>query len=197
MCRTTCFIQNTPGGNVTKKHCYINKIRYLRDAGFFMEKHYIKYYLSPVGWLQITTDHLNLISILFADKEEKSDEDIPQILQETITQLMEYFEGTRKFFQLKLAPSGTGFQQKIWKLVENVPFGETAAYLDIALKSGSEKNTRAVGLANGKNPIPIVIPCHRIIGNNGKLTGYAGGLDKKRWLLAHEQKHAPKENLLF
>ena len=162
-----------------------------------MEKHYIQYYQSPVGWLEITADDSSLISISFKREEGESTEDSSSVLQETTKQLNEYFEGTRTSFQLKVAPAGTDFQQKIWQLVTKVPFGETASYLDIALQSGSEKNTRAVGLANGKNPIPIIVPCHRIIGTNGKLTGYAGGLDKKRWLLLHEQKHSKAQNLLF
>ena len=166
-------------------------------SDFFMEKHYIQYYQSPVGWLEITADDSSLISISFKREEGESTEDSSSVLKETITQLNEYFEGTRTSFQLKVAPAGTDFQQKIWQLVTKVPFGETASYLDIALQSGSEKNTRAVGLANGKNPIPIIVPCHRIIGTNGKLTGYAGGLDKKRWLLLHEQKRSKAQNLLF
>ncbi len=162
-----------------------------------METHYIKYYEFPIGWLKITTNNSHLIAVSFSDEEGESSEDLPPVLIDTFNQLTEYFEGMRKSFQIKLAPEGTDFQHKIWELVKKVPFGETASYLDIALQSGSEKNTRAVGLANGKNPIPIIIPCHRIIGTNGKLTGYAGGLDKKRWLLLHEQKHSTRQNLLF
>ena len=121
----------------------------------------------------------------------------PTILKETESQLKEYFAGDRKHFNLRLAPEGTEFQQKIWQLVEKVPFGETSSYLDIAKQSGSEKNTRAVGLANGKNPIPIIIPCHRIIGSSGKLTGYAGGLERKRWLLKHELANTTSVGRLF
>lgn len=114
-----------------------------------------------------------------------------------LEQLSEYFEGDRKVFDLELSPQGTSFQKQIWDFVSLVKFGETQSYLDIAKKSGSEKNTRAVGMANGKNPIPIVIPCHRIIGSNGKLTGYAGGMDRKRWLLQHEIRHSTQHNRLF
>ena len=162
-----------------------------------MESFFVKYYNSPVGWLKIKTDNSSLIAVSFSDKEGKSTEHTPAVMQETIRQLNEYFEGTRKSFEINLAPAGTDFQRKIWKLVEQVPFGETTSYLDIAISSGSEKNTRAVGLANGKNPIPVIVPCHRIIGTNGKLTGYAGGLERKRWLLLHEQKHSKSKNLLF
>jgi methylated-DNA-[protein]-cysteine S-methyltransferase len=112
-------------------------------------------------------------------------------------QLIEYFNGTRTEFSLNLNPEGTKFQKKIWQFVESIPFGKTVSYLDIALLSGSEKNTRAVGLANGKNPIPIIIPCHRVIGSSGKMTGYAGGIERKKWLLIHEQNIVKPAGKLF
>lgn len=152
---------------------------------------------TPIGFLQLLSDAESLQSISFIDTSFTSSTFQPVILQQTIFQLKEYFNGTRKTFDLKLAPEGTEFQQKVWKFVQIVNFGETASYLDIALKTGSEKNTRAVGMANGKNPIPIIIPCHRIIGSNGKLTGYAGGLERKRWLLSHELKFTTNNRLLF
>ena len=161
-----------------------------------MSELFITYFDSPVGWLKITSSFTELNSISFEEKDGFSSEHLSEIAKQTIQQLNEYFEGNRKDFDLKLAPAGTEFQQKVWKLVQQVSFGETATYLDIAMASGSEKNTRAVGLANGKNPIPIVIPCHRVVGSNGKLTGYAGGLERKRWLLRHEQKHS-NHQLLF
>jgi methylated-DNA-[protein]-cysteine S-methyltransferase len=108
------------------------------------------------------------------------------ITEETVKQLDRYFEGNLKKFELPLAPEGTEFQQKVWHELASIPFGETWSYLDLARKVGTDKHTRAVGLANGKNPIAIIIPCHRVIGNNGDLTGYAGGLHRKKWLLAHE-----------
>lgn len=163
---------------------------------FFMNYTNTSYLNSPVGWLKIITNNKELISISFEEKEEESSENLPEIHLQTIQQLTEYFEGTRKEFQLNLAPEGTDFQKKIWELVSKVPFGKTLSYLEVAIASGSEKNSRAVGLANGKNPIPIVIPCHRIVGSTGKLTGYAGGLERKRWLLLHEQKHSGQQ-LLF
>ncbi|RIJ48340.1 methylated-DNA--[protein]-cysteine S-methyltransferase [Maribellus luteus] len=152
---------------------------------------------SPVGWLKISVTENALVSIAFCGHEEDSSAKLPELTETVIQQLNEYFEGTRFTFDLPLSPQGSEFQKKVWNLVAEVPFGDTTSYLDIALRSGSEKNTRAVGLANGKNPIPIVIPCHRIIGSNGKLTGYAGGLDKKRWLLQHELRYSDRKNLLF
>ncbi|MCG6188875.1 methylated-DNA--[protein]-cysteine S-methyltransferase [Maribellus maritimus] len=161
------------------------------------EKLYITFLESPVGWLKLTSDSVFLLSVEFKDTQKPSDNDLPEILIKTKKQLTEYFEGKRKKFRLKLKPKGTDFQQKVWNLVQEVSFGETASYLDIAKISGSEKNTRAVGLANGKNPIPIIIPCHRIIGSNGKLTGYAGGIERKKWLLRHELILSKNTQLLF
>lgn len=162
-----------------------------------MENTFVSYLSSPVGWLKLTSNSNSLLSVSFEEMEGDKSFELPQILVKTMRQLNEYFKGSRKVFDLKLSPEGTDFQQKIWKLVSNVSYGETASYLDISIKSGSENNTRAVGLANGKNPIPIIIPCHRIVGSNGKLTGYAGGLERKRWLLLHEQKNSPRQDLLF
>ena len=152
---------------------------------------------SPVGFLKITTNDLALLSVDFTDQYSESVDFKPEILLATVLQLYEYFNGTRTEFSLNLNPEGTGFQKKVWQLVESIPFGRTASYLDIARLSGSEKNTRAVGLANGKNPIPIIIPCHRVVGSSGKMTGYAGGIDKKKWLLLHEQNIVKPAGKLF
>ncbi len=113
-------------------------------------------------------------------------ENVPELLQEGVRQLAEYFEGKRKIFDLPLAPKGTDFQQQVWKEMLAVPFGQTTTYLAIALKIGDRKLSRAVGAASGSNPIAIIIPCHRVIGTSGSLTGYAGGLETKRDLLMHE-----------
>ncbi len=109
-------------------------------------------------------------------------------LLEAIDQLHAYFYGTQEHFTLPLAPEGTSFQQAVWDALQSIPCGETASYADIARIIGKPKAVRAVGAANGRNPLPIVIPCHRIIGSNGKLTGYAGGLTIKKALLDHEQQ---------
>lgn len=158
---------------------------------------FTRYINSPVGWLRLQSTETHLTAVCFDAEEDMNSSVQPTILKETESQLKEYFAGDRKHFNLPLAPEGTEFQQKIWQLVEKVPFGETSSYLDIARQSGSEKNTRAVGLANGKNPIPIIIPCHRIIGSSGKLTGYAGGLERKRWLLKHELANTTSAGRLF
>ena len=158
---------------------------------------FTRYMNSPVGWLKLLSTEMALTAISFDAEKAENSAVQPKILEDVETQLQEYFAGERKDFNLQLAPVGTDFQQKIWKLVQNVDYGGTASYLDIAKLSGSEKNTRAVGLANGKNPIPIIIPCHRIVGSSGKLTGYAGGLERKRWLLNHELLHTSSTTRLF
>lgn len=152
---------------------------------------------SPVGFLEIKTNLDSLLSVSFEENMLPASEIQPFILNETVRQIKAYFEGKLKCFDLKTQPEGTDFQINVWKQVMKVEYGKTATYLEIALQTGSKNNTRAVGLANGKNPIPIIIPCHRIIGVNGKLTGYAGGIEKKRWLLQHEQNFSDKINLLF
>ena len=102
-------------------------------------------------------------------------------------QLSEYFAGDRTDFDLDLAPSGTDFQRKVWTALSQIPYGTTESYGQLALRIGQPTASRAVGLANGRNPIAIVVPCHRVIGSSGTLTGYAGGLERKRWLLEHER----------
>ena len=111
---------------------------------------------------------------------ETNEQSPPQILIEAKKQLFEYFNGKRKVFDLEIDLTGTEFQIKTWNFVSKIPYGKTQTYKDIAILLGSETYTRAVGLANSKNKLPIIIPCHRVIGKNGKLTGYAGGLDRKK-----------------
>lgn len=152
---------------------------------------------TPVGYLELTSNQHFLLSVSFAENHGLTSDFQPDILKESVQQIAEYFEGKRKEFNLKLLPAGTDFQLQVWEEVKKVTFGKTVSYLDIAIKTGSKNNTRAVGLANGKNPIPIIIPCHRIIGTNGKLTGYAGGLERKKWLLQHEMQFSGREGFLF
>jgi methylated-DNA-[protein]-cysteine S-methyltransferase len=111
------------------------------------------------------------------------------LIKKAYEQIDEYLRGEREIFDFKLEPKGTEFQKKVWKALEQIPFGETRSYKDIAISIGNEKASRAVGMANNKNPLPIVVPCHRVIGANGKLVGYAGGLDVKERLLELEKKN--------
>ncbi len=155
------------------------------------------YIKTPIGYLHLQSNSSALLAVRFVERPGENSTCQTEVLTQSAQQLKEYFEGKRNTFELNLAPQGTEFQQKVWSLVQRVNFGQTASYLDIAIRTGSEKNTRAVGMANGKNPIPIIIPCHRIVGSNGKLTGYAGGLERKRWLLHHELENTERIDLLF
>jgi methylated-DNA-[protein]-cysteine S-methyltransferase len=144
---------------------------------------------TPLGELAVRANELGITHVQFLTF---SDEAGGQHAGNAITamgtsQLSEYFAGERKTFSLPLAPQGTEFQQKIWAALQTIEFGVTCSYGDIAKYIQQPTASRAVGMANGKNPIAIVIPCHRVIGQNGTLTGYASGLDKKSWLLQHEQ----------
>lgn len=141
--------------------------------------------ISPLGITKIVGDE-NGVSIISVLSEGELSTKIPNELQEAVSQLQEYFEGKRKDFDFKLNPKGTDFQQKVWQELLNIPYGKTMSYLDLSKKLGDVKAIRAVASANGKNPLWIVVPCHRVIGTDGSLTGYAGGLWLKKWLLEHE-----------
>ena len=154
-----------------------------------MEK-YIDYINSPVGWLEITADDNALLSVHFmndgASKQTINEEN--KVIQKTKKQLAEYFAGERKKFDIPLNPSGTEFQLKVWNELLKIPYGKTISYLQLAELVESKEHTRAVGLANGKNPVAIIVPCHRVVGSDGKLTGYAGGMKNKQWLLELESQ---------
>ena len=145
------------------------------------------YYSSPIGTLEIKGNEDGLVSLEFMEETIDPTAKVHESIKEVTYQLDEYFNGIRKEFGLKLNPAGTEFQKKVWKELVEVPFGKTCSYLDIFLKIGDKNAPGAVGNSNGKNPIAIVVPCHRVIGSTGKLTGYAGGLWRKQWLLKHEQ----------
>ncbi len=148
-------------------------------------------YFSPLGPLTLSEENGALTALHFGAGTQ---DDTTALLAETARQLDEYFTGRRQDFNLPLCPKGTAFQQKVWQALQQIPFGKTATYKDIAVRIGNPKACRAVGMANHNNPISIIIPCHRVIGCGGSLTGYAGGLDKKQQLLDLEQKftRAPK-----
>lgn len=155
------------------------------------------YYSSPLGPIEITGNDEGILGVYFVDAKKKSSKEIHPCLKECVYQLDEYFKGIRTEFGLKLNPKGTAFQQKVWAQLLTVPFGKTASYLDISKLLGDANATRAVGNANGSNPISVIIPCHRVIGANGKLVGYGGGIKKKEWLLEHERNilHGKQTNL--
>ena len=140
---------------------------------------------TPLGIATIVGNENGIVVISVADQGEISNT-IPVVLQEAVLQLNEYFKGNRTDFDFKLNPKGTEFQQKVWNALVAIPFGKTRTYLEQSKILGDVKAIRAVASANGKNPLWIVVPCHRVIGSDGSLTGYAGGLWRKKWLLEHE-----------
>lgn len=143
------------------------------------------YYQSPVGLLLIESKDEKITVVNF-NKVEKLEVNPTAIIEQCILQLDEYFFQGRKFFDLELAPIGSPFQIKVWNELQLIPYGKTISYETLALNVGDIKSIRAVGLANGQNPIAIIIPCHRVIGKNGDLVGYGGGIENKVWLLQHE-----------
>ncbi|KLV09952.1 cysteine methyltransferase [Photobacterium ganghwense] len=140
---------------------------------------------TPIGMLNVVADEHGVKAIEFAAAPDTLQQP-SDVTRHCCQQLAEYFAGERQTFEVPLNMAGTEFQHQVWQALDTVKFGETCSYGDIARSIGNPKAVRAVGAANGKNPVPIIVPCHRIIGSSGKLTGYAGGLDIKVWLLTHE-----------
>lgn len=150
---------------------------------------------SPLGFTKIRGNEDGVASVTVLNSEEKVTDIIPTELQDCVIQLVEYFEGSRKQFNLKLNPLGTDFQKSVWNQLSQIPYGKTISYLELSKQIGDVKAIRAVANANGKNPLWIITPCHRVIGSDGSLTGYAGGLHRKQWLLEHESPY--KQQSLF
>ena len=150
---------------------------------------------SPVGTLQLVGDARYLQHIFFqahAPQPAPSWQPVDSLPYPAVEQLSAYFAGTRTEFDLPLSPEGTTFQLEVWAALEEIPFGETISYMELARRVGNADAVRAVGLANGKNPLPIVVPCHRVIGSDGSMTGYSGGLSTKEFLLTHEGVPVPE-----
>jgi methylated-DNA-[protein]-cysteine S-methyltransferase len=152
------------------------------------------YYQSPVGLLRISgTEHF-ISEVHFLKEEEQATQTtatpLPPLAIQAVEQLIEYFNGNRRVFELPVVQEGTGFQQKVWGELMNIPFGKTISYLEMSRRLGDPKVIRAAAAANGKNNVAIIVPCHRVIGSNNELVGYAGGLKRKKWLLEHEKKIA-------
>jgi methylated-DNA-[protein]-cysteine S-methyltransferase len=145
------------------------------------------YYASPLGTLEISAGSGGLEKVCFIDEVNHTTSPENGLLKKVKQQLDEYFAGKRQSFDLKLDPRGSEFQLKVWGALREIPYGKTISYLDLARKSGDPKLTRAVGAANGSNPIAIIIPCHRVIGSRDELTGYVGGIPRKQYLLHLEQ----------
>ena len=148
---------------------------------------YTLYFDSPIGVLEIKTDDDSLLSVFIVDKKKRSSRIIPSIIREAYKQLNEYFEGKRTQFNLRILLEGTDFQKKVWNQLLNIPYGQIETYKGIAEKVGNMKASRAVGNANNKNKLLIIVPCHRVIGSDGNLNGYREGVEKKEWLINHER----------
>jgi len=167
-----------------------------------MHESFTTYYQSPVGLLQIEgTDHF-ISKVHFIDEQEEvtagtDTNSLPPMAIQVVEQLIEYFQGQRRFFELPISQEGTPFQQKVWAELMNIPFGKTISYLELSHRLGDPKVIRAAAAANGKNNVAIIVPCHRVIGANNQLVGYAGGLPRKKWLLQHENKIAHGVQTLF
>ena len=164
------------------------------------------YYQSPVGLLKININDGMINEITFSDSEDEikagvkkddSDKKSKTVIKKCQLQFDEYFSGKRFHFDLPVHQMGTPFQERVWNELVKIPFGKTISYLQLSQRIGNVKSIRAVGTANGRNKLSIVVPCHRVIGSDGSLTGYAGGLWRKQWLLEHENKYANGVHLLF
>lgn len=162
-----------------------------------MSDKFVTYLKSPIGQLKLTADSSAVNSILFVfDNTEMESENSNDVLEICKQQLNEYFAGERKEFDVSISQEGTEFQQKVWNELIKIPHGKTVSYNYIAERVGGKNMMRAVGSANGKNMISIIVACHRVIGSNGSLTGYAGGMWRKEWLLKHEDKYSNEERQL-
>ena len=151
-----------------------------------MEK--VFFYDTPVGKLCIGEEDDSITRVTWSKVPQEYIQEETELILNCKIQLEEYFAGNRKQFDLPLAPKGTDFQKRVWKALTDIPYGETRTYGEIAAAVGSPKAARAVGMANNKNPIGIIVPCHRVVGADGKLVGYAGGMEKKEWLKNLEQE---------
>ncbi|SDG20959.1 methylated-DNA-[protein]-cysteine S-methyltransferase [Onishia taeanensis] len=156
----------------------------------------LDYYRPPeseaLGLVRLRASDTGLTEIVFVTEADASETPRPNALTDRArAQLEEYFDGLRQTFDLPLAPKGTDFQQRVWQALATIPFGETRCYAEIAEQLRCKGGQRAVGRANGQNPLAIVVPCHRVIGSDGRMTGYAGGIGRKQWLLAHEAGEIP------
>lgn len=165
-----------------------------------MQELYYSYYDSPIGLLKIAGTDFLITEISFIDNKEEivhGEPGISDVIHYCTEQLIEYFSGRRRTFDIPVHQNGTEFQQRVWTELLAVPFGKTASYLDLAKKLGDAKAVRAAAAANGKNKIAIIVPCHRIIGSDKSLTGYAWGMQRKKWLLQHEFRQINGVQTLF
>lgn len=164
------------------------------------ESVYTTFYHSPIGLLKISGTEKYISEVSFYDKAQKPTgrkKNMPPLMIQCVEQFIQFFQGERRIFELPVYQPGTKFQQSVWNELTTIPFGKTISYLELARKTGDTKAVRAVANANGKNNLAIIVPCHRVIGSNRELIGYAGGLWRKKWLLEHEAKVAYGIQTLF
>jgi len=152
------------------------------------------YYHSPLGWIEIQASQDAVTSLVFCDGQKNDAGNDSPVLAECVCQLDEYFSGQRTCFDIPVSQKGTEFQQSVWTVLTDIPYGKTVSYGDVAKMLNNPKSVRAVGAANGQNKVWIIVPCHRVIGANGSLTGYAGGIERKKWLIDHEKQN---KNLIY
>ncbi len=158
-----------------------------------MNEIFYSYFESPIGFIEIIADKNNLKSVNFIEELPEEKRKGNKITISTRKQLKEYFAGKLKKFNVPISFNGTEFQNKVWKALTGIPYGSVVTYSDISKIIGNDKSVRAVGSANAKNPISIIVPCHRVIAKSGKLSGYAGGIERKEWLIEHEAKTTGKK----
>lgn len=165
------------------------------QGGKVMNEIFAAYYKSPIGLIEIQSTESYIIGVRFVEGVHlRHNSSVPAVLQKCLNELRQYFQGELTEFSPLRIMRGTEFQQRTWRVLQKIPFGTTKTYKEIAQAIGNEKATRAVGAANGKNPFVIIVPCHRVIGSNGDLVGFGGGIWRKKWLLDHEKislKHSP------
>ncbi len=153
-----------------------------------MSEEFIEYYESLTGTIEIVSSDTSIRKCNFVkDNFRASCENVPPIMKNVLLQLKDYFDGKLQDFELQLELNGTEFQLKVWNELQKIPFGQTISYKELAEKIGNKKAIRAVASANAKNPISIIVPCHRVIGSDGKLRGYGGGIERKKWLIDFEK----------
>ncbi len=157
-----------------------------------MSEVFYAYYKSPIGFIEVISTKTSVVACNFVKEMKAASKKKTKILNETLEQLDNYFRGQQKGFDLELELQGTDFQLKVWNKLQKIPFGKTITYKELAQRIGNKKAIRAVGNANGKNPVSIIVPCHRVIGSDGKLRGYGGGIEKKKWLIAFEESTITK-----
>ncbi|WP_259015489.1 methylated-DNA--[protein]-cysteine S-methyltransferase [Emticicia fluvialis] len=162
---------------------------------------YVRHYQSPLGALELIATHTHLTHVLFREAQKKPSRQLKEtlenspIIDECIRQFDAYFSGQLTEFDLPLLPAGTDFQKLVWETLKSIPYGKTISYLELSRRLGNEKAIRAVGVANGNNPLTIILPCHRVIGSDKTLVGYGGDLWRKEWLLRHEGSLPKQEQL--